>query len=130
MSNGFVTAMQSVLIPLPQNMGGTTVASLTLPAGAYILMASLALHRDAGSGEQAGFCTLAGAGNILGYTDWALGGLDTGLGAATLVSGVQLLEDGEVVVNCAHTFDASGSAAVSVTSFGFAATQVGTLTVP
>jgi Collagen triple helix repeat (20 copies) len=124
-SNGYATAAQGVDVPLPQDMNEETIATLTLPAGSYILSASVSLVRTGGTGTQSGYCAFAAPTSAFGYIDW---GIDTA-GTPALVGSVQLLEEADVTMGCAHTVAPASGAVVSVDSFGFTAIQVATLTI-
>jgi hypothetical protein len=122
-SNGYVTAAQGILVTLPANGDEEIIASLDLPAGDYVLSASVSLVDTASDAQQAGYCIFNSTdGFSFGYIDW---GLSTA-GTFPLVGGVQLGAPATVTVGCAHT---EGNAdPVQVNSYGFTAVLVGTLT--
>ena len=126
-SNGFATAQQGLQLALPSDRNETTIATLTLPAGSYILSASVSFFLSSGSGPQAGYCIFDGPDTAFGYIDWGVS--EAGASTPGLVGSVQLDVEGQVTLGCAHTEGDLPVDVVSVNSFGFTAIQIGTLTI-
>jgi hypothetical protein len=121
-SDGYVTAQQGILLDLPSDMNEIVVASLDLPAGSYVLSASVSLVDTASTGLQAGYCDFNATGAFtFGYIDWGL----SEAGTFPLVGAVELASPGTVTVGCAHTV---GTDQVQVNSYGLTAVKVATLT--
>jgi hypothetical protein len=102
-------------------MNELVIASLDLPAGSYLLTASVSLVDTTSSALQGGYC-IFNADPSIGYIDWAL----NSAGTFPLVGGVELAAPTTVTLGCAHTEGTDDP--VQVNSYGFTAIRVGTLT--
>ena len=120
-SNGYFTAEDGILVDLPGNGNELIVASLDLPAGSYLLSASVSLVDTASTNLQSGYCVINST-FALGYIDWGL----NSAGTFPLVGGIELAAPATVTLGCAHT--AGTADPVQVNSYGFTALQVATLT--
>jgi hypothetical protein len=118
-----VTAQQGILLDLPSDMNEVVVASLELPAGSYVLSASVSLVDTESPALQGGYCDFNATGAFtFGYIDWGL----SEAGTFPLVGAVELASAGTVTVGCAHTV--SSGDLVQVNSYGLTAVKVATLT--